>query len=216
MQTNSSTRWLPNGAIGHYRHIFTYDLLYAGQHDAGRTEEALNVETPDQQYQLRVLWQGDTPHFLPPPGYLSLDWARPVIERRTDMALVIAGAGTSKTSSVAIAMLPYCALIPSYSFMNGAPTDEQSQLMIDEMEKWLANTAFRKFVIPTNRGEGRRKAARRGSRKPISRVDFLLLVAAQSSAEVAELAQAHGLNGNDDARLALRARYPSSNIPKAS
>ena len=38
---------------------------------------------------------------------------------------------------MAIAVLIYCVLFPGYNFMNGAPTDEQSSLMIDEMEKWV-------------------------------------------------------------------------------
>lgn len=144
---------MPGDSLGHYRHLFNYELLYDGWCEAGRPDESLLVKTPDYQYNLRVLWDGETPNFLLPHGYLFLDWARPMIDRQTDIALVIAATGTSKTSSVAIAMLTYCALIPGYSFMNGAPTDEQSSLMIDEMEKWVSGTAFQKFVIPTNRGE---------------------------------------------------------------
>ncbi len=95
---NSSTRWMPGDAIGHYRHIFNYELLYDGWTEAGRPEETLNVKTPDYQYKLRVLWSGDEPHFLLPHGYLFLDWATPVIDRKTDIALVIVGTGTSKPS----------------------------------------------------------------------------------------------------------------------
>jgi hypothetical protein len=70
---DSSTHWMPNDSIGPYRHIFNYDLLYGGWAQAGRPEESLSVKTHDYQYQLRVLWEGETPHFLLPHGYLFLD-----------------------------------------------------------------------------------------------------------------------------------------------
>ena len=90
---NSGSRWMPGDSLGHYRHLFNYDLLYDGWCEAGRPEESLLVKTPDYQYNLRVLWDGETPNFLLPHGYLFLDWARPMIDRQTDIALVIAGYG---------------------------------------------------------------------------------------------------------------------------
>jgi hypothetical protein len=96
---NSGSRWMPGDS--HYRHLFNYDLLYDGWCEAGRPDEAFLVKTPDYHYNLRVLWDGETPHFLLSHGYLFLDVARPMIEHQTDIALVIAGGGTSKTSGAA-------------------------------------------------------------------------------------------------------------------
>jgi hypothetical protein len=149
---NSGTRWMPGDSLGHYRHIFNYELLYDGWLKSGRPEDTLKVTTPDHQYGLRVIWSGDEPHFLLPHGYLFLDWAKPVVSRKNNIALVIAGTGTAKTSSMAVAALIYCVLFPGYNFMNAAPTEDQSQLMIDEMEKWVTDTPFTKFIKRTNTG----------------------------------------------------------------
>jgi hypothetical protein len=151
---DGGTRWMIGDALGHYKHLFTHELLETAWRKAGRPDERMEVVTADYRYGLRVLWPGgSTPDFLLPHGYLFLDWALPMVSLKTDLSLAIAGTGTSKTSSVAVAALIYCVLYPGYNFMNAAPTDEQSSLMIDEMEKWVGETPFRKFIIPTIRGE---------------------------------------------------------------
>ncbi len=150
---NGGSRWMPGDSLGHYRHLFEYDMLYSAWKTAGKPDENLSITTPDYQDGLRVSWEGDTLIFLLPHGYLFLDWSLPVIDCKTNVALVETGTGTSKTSSVAVAALITCALFPDYNFLNAAPTDEQSNLMIAEMEKWITSTPFTKFVIPTTRGE---------------------------------------------------------------
>ena len=95
---DGGTRWMKGDALGHYRHLFDYDLLYNAWRKAGMPDDRLEVATPDYRYNLRVLWPGADPDFLLPHGYLFLDWAQPMVSLKTDLALVIAGTGTSKTS----------------------------------------------------------------------------------------------------------------------
>jgi hypothetical protein len=124
------TRWMPNDALGHYRHLFTYDRLIAAWQKAARPDDQLAITTPDYRYGLRVLWEGTTPHFLLPHGYLFLDWSIPFVDRQTHLALIESGTGVSKTSAVTVAALIYCVLLPDYRFLNAAPSDEQSNLAI--------------------------------------------------------------------------------------
>ena len=64
------------------------------------------------------MWDGLTPNFLYAHGYLFLDWVKPIITKDNHLALVITGAVSSKTSSVAVATLTYCALYPGFHFLN--------------------------------------------------------------------------------------------------
>ena len=97
---HSGTMWLPgDDAVGHYRSTFRYDLLYDAWNKIGRPDDQLTVTTAAYQYHLRVVWDGVEPTFLLPHGYMFLDWVKPVIDPETNLALVITGTGTGKTSS---------------------------------------------------------------------------------------------------------------------
>jgi len=150
----SGSLWMPDDAIGHYRHWFTYEMLFELWTEAGKPGEQLLVTVDGVGLiELQVVWDGETPQFLYPHGYLFLDWVRPVISRDNQLALVITGTGTSKTSSIAVAALAYCVLYPGFNFMNVAPSTDQATLMIDEMEKWVTDTPYSKFVERTRSGE---------------------------------------------------------------
>jgi hypothetical protein len=152
---NGGSMWMPTGdTSGHYRALFKYEDLWKAWKTAGRTDETLPIVTTDYTYELRVLWDGgDDPTFLLPHGYLFLDWVKPVVDKDTHIALVETGTGTGKTSALAIACLTYCALYPGFGARNLAPSDHQSGLMIEEMDKWVTNSRFRKFVKETRSGE---------------------------------------------------------------
>jgi hypothetical protein len=149
---NSGSMWMPDDAIGHYRSLFGYEFLFDAWSQAGQPDE-FDVLTKEYQYHIRTVWDGLTPSFLYPHGYLFLPWVQPVISRDNHLALVITGTGSSKTSSVAVAALTYCVLYPGFHFLNVAPSTDQATLMIDEMEKWISGTPFAKFVKPTRGGE---------------------------------------------------------------
>ncbi len=102
---NGGTRWMPNDALGHYRHLFNYDLLHGAWQMAGKPDSQIEIDTPDYQYVLRVLWEGDTPHFLLPHGYLFLDWSIPFVDRKTHLSLIESGTGVAKTSAMTVAAL---------------------------------------------------------------------------------------------------------------
>lgn len=149
----SGSRWMPGDAIGHYRHVFDYEQLYDAWSAAGRPDDAFDLKAGDQPFHITVDWNANQAEFLLLHGYLFFDWVKPVIDLRTDIALVITGTGTSKTSSVAIAALTCCALYPGFGFMNIAPSEKQSSLIVEELKKWAGGSPFRKFLKPTTRGE---------------------------------------------------------------
>ena len=152
--TNSGTLWMEGDAIGHYRHLFEFEMLYDAWSKAGKPDQALSVQTADYGYDLRILWDADRPQFLLPHGYLMLEWAVPLIHRDVNIALAITATGTGKTSQIAVAALTYCVLYPGFHFLNVAPTEEQASTMTVELEKWISGTPYsEKFVQLTRSGQ---------------------------------------------------------------
>jgi hypothetical protein len=101
---HSGTMWLlADDAAGHYHSTFRYDLLYDVWNKFGRPVDHLTVTTAAYQYNLRVMWDGIEPTFSLPHGYIFLDWIKPVIDPKTNLALVITGTGTGKSSLIVVA-----------------------------------------------------------------------------------------------------------------
>lgn len=118
----------------------------------GKPDDQFSALLDDQEVELKIMWDthyGEYPMILLPHGFRSLPWIRELISPQIGLAIAVTGTGSGKTCSVAIAALTYCALYPGFRFLNVAPTGAQAALMLGEIEKWCANTAFRKFIKPS-------------------------------------------------------------------
>ena len=151
---NSGTRWTPDDRLGNYRELFRYDVLFGLWKENGKPDSFI-VPVDGYDYPINTLWQNEysDPVFLYPHGYMLLDWSTPIISPATQIALAITGAGTGKTSIVAVAALTYCALYPAFRFQNGAPSTQQANQMIAEMQKWATGTPYEKFIKPSRSKE---------------------------------------------------------------
>ena len=139
------SRWWPDEAIGHYRDLFTFEFLNQTWQDLGNPPE-FTVEVSGTPVDLKWIPDIDGYSFLLHHGYIFLDWARPFVDLKTNIGMVISGTGTAKTSSVAIAALLYCGIFPGFEFLNAGPSEKQARLMVKEIEQWVTESEFRKFL----------------------------------------------------------------------
>ena len=139
------SRWWPDEAIGHYRDLFTFEFLDQTWRDLGKPPE-FTVEVSGTPVDLKWVPDIDGYSYLLHHGYIFLDWARPFVDIKTNLGMVISGTGTAKTSSVAIAALLYCAMFPGFEFLNAGPSEKQARLMVKEIEQWVTESEFRKFL----------------------------------------------------------------------
>ncbi len=146
---NSGTRFTPEDRVEQY------DLLHDAWQKAGKPDTDFEVVLGDVPTTLRVEWDeaehyNGYPVFLLRHGFLMLPWLNRFISPDINLGLAIAGAGSGKTCSLAIAMLSYCAMYPGFRALNVAPTGYQAELMLGEIEKWCANKSlFRRFIKPS-------------------------------------------------------------------
>ena len=139
------SRWWQDESVGHYRHIFQYPFLLNTWEQLGQPQEfALDVD--NIPVTLTVVQETSGVSFLLKHGYLFLDWAKPFVSLETNVGMVVSGTGCAKTSSVAVATLLYSALFPGFRFMNAGPSELQAELLVKEIELWLTNSPFIKFV----------------------------------------------------------------------
>lgn len=75
---NGGSRWLPGDSLGHYRHLFEYEMLYSAWRTAGKPDIHLTVKTPEYEYALAVIWEGDTPK-LPAPSTQNINIVMPIM-----------------------------------------------------------------------------------------------------------------------------------------
>ena len=87
--------WLPDDAIGHYRHAFQYQQLWEAWKQIGQPDE-FDIVANEYNYHLRAIWDGNETYFLYPHGNLFLDWVKPIITKDNHLALVITGTGSAK------------------------------------------------------------------------------------------------------------------------
>jgi len=134
-----------------------YEMLFEVWKGQGSPDEQFTATIEDRPVNLKVLWDpyyGGYPMILLRHGYRVLPWIKPIVSPRTTKGLAITGTGSGKTSNVAIAALTYCVLNPGFGFLNAGPRQRQSDLMLGEVEKWVTNAPFMKF-IQISRGANR-------------------------------------------------------------
>lgn len=142
----SGTWYTPEDRVEHY------DMLHEIWLSSGKPNSQFDVIVDEQEVEFRIDWDeyyDGNPIFLFPHGFRILPWMVDVISPRTTTAIAVTGAGSGKTCNIAIAGLMYCALFPGFRFLNVAPTREQANLVLGEVEKWAGNTEFIKLVRPT-------------------------------------------------------------------
>lgn len=143
---------MPDDAIGHYRHLFDYDTLKDLWIQSGCSPEFEVVSDP-YVYTIVADPVDDHFEFILRHGLLLPDWIKPVVAPGTDVALIVSGTGSGKTSGVAIAALAYCLMYPGFEFMNIAPSEKQAKLIMAELDKWAGGSRFRDFVQITSRSK---------------------------------------------------------------
>lgn len=128
-----------------------YEALYDIWKQVGRPEAQFDAVIDGEQTEIHVryvlgAYEGE-PVFLLPHGFRMLPWLREFLNPQTPLGIAIAGAGSGKTSGVAIFALTCCALFPGFRFLNVAPSEVQARLMLDEIEKWCSETEFSRFIV---------------------------------------------------------------------
>jgi len=132
-----------------------YDALYSIWTDLGKPDKEFGAKIGVEGVPtvFKLMWDpyyaGGYPMILLPHGYRLLPWVKEFINPRITKALAITGTGSGKTSGVAIAALSYCALYPGFGFLNVAQQQATSQLMLNEVVKWVTDSPFERFIIPS-------------------------------------------------------------------
>lgn len=131
-----------------------FSVLYEVWRKVGQPEDKFDAEIENRVMGLEVVWDpyyDGLPMFLLPHGFRILDWIGDFVSPQITRGAVTTGTGSGKTANVAVAALAYCALLPGFRFLNGGPTQHQSDLMLGEAVKWATNAPFEKFL---ERGRG--------------------------------------------------------------
>lgn len=126
-----------------------YEVLYDAWVEKGRPDFELEIKIDDRINELKVIWEpyyGSYPMFLLRHGYRVLDWIKPIVSPATTRGIATTGTGSGKTSNVAVVALTYCLIYPGFGFLNGGPTQHQSEMMLNEAEKWTLNARFARFI----------------------------------------------------------------------
>ncbi len=129
-----------------------YTALHEAWLEVGSPDTEFSVTIEGSEIQFRVAWDryyGSYPMFLLPHGFRGLPWVKRLLSPDINIGVAVTGAGTGKTTEVAIAALTYCALYPGFRFLNVAPTATQADLMLGEVDKWASNTQFAKLIKRT-------------------------------------------------------------------
>jgi hypothetical protein len=131
-----------------------YGVLHAVWAGLGKPEEGFSGIIGDIETPLRVVWDpyyGTYPMFLLQHGFRVLPWIQPLVSPQVTKGAVTTGTGSGKTCNIGVMGLTYCALMPGFRYLNGGPTQHQSDLMLGEIVKWATNAPFVKFI---ERGRG--------------------------------------------------------------
>jgi len=147
----SGTRYTPEDRVD------TYSMLHEAWQATGKPDHEMTVQVDDGPMTFRVLYEDYAePTFLLPHGYVLAPWAqimaRALIADGKRIMVAEGGAGGSKTSSVGILAMSFCALIPGFDFLNVAPTTTQAQDMLEDVEKWATGSEFERFIVKPNTG----------------------------------------------------------------
>lgn len=129
-----------------------YAVLHNAWKGSGKPDTEFAADIGGVETVFKVAWDeyyGGEPMFLLPHGFRTLPWIRQFISPQITRGLAVTGTGTGKTAGVAIAALSYCAILPGFRFLNVAPTSEQANLVLGEVEKWCSNTRFSRFIQKT-------------------------------------------------------------------
>jgi hypothetical protein len=133
--------------------IDQYTVLYSAWKKAGKPDSEITLDIDGVLTSFPISWNvghySNNPLFLLPHGFRMLPWLIKFLDPNIPLGAAITGTGTGKTCGVAIFALMCCALFPGFRFLNVAPSTQQAELMLGEVEKWCANTIFRKFVRET-------------------------------------------------------------------
>lgn len=129
-----------------------YDALYSIWSALGKPGKRFGAKPDGVPTEFKIMWDpyyGDYPMILLPHGFRSLPWVKEFVNPRITKGLAITGTGSGKTAGLAIAALSYCALYPGFGFLNVAQQQATSQLMLNEVVKWVAGSAYERFIIPS-------------------------------------------------------------------
>jgi len=122
------------------------DLWY----EAGEPDNKIVVDVGTGKAEFIVFqdpYYGSTPIFLQRHGFRTMPWMKEFLSPKITRGAVETGSGSGKTGGVAIRALIYCALFPGFRFLNVAARQYTADLMLGEVEKWVLNSPFRKFVV---------------------------------------------------------------------
>lgn len=121
-------------------------------YDTGQPEESIIAESDSGKAEFQVFhdpYYGNEPIFLQRHGFRTMPWMREILSPKITRGAAVTGRGSGKTGGVAIRGLTYCALFPGFQFLNVAVTQYQADLMLGEIEKWVLNSGFKRFIKPT-------------------------------------------------------------------
>jgi hypothetical protein len=122
------------------------DLWYMAE----MPHDKLLVDVGDAKAEFVVFqdpYYGREPIFLQRHGFRTMPWMREFLSPQITRGAAETGSGSGKTGGVAIRALTYCALFPGFRFLNVAARQYTADLMLGEIEKWVLNSPFRKFVV---------------------------------------------------------------------
>lgn len=147
----SGTRYTPEDRVE------DYSMLHEAWLAVGKPERDLTIRVDGKSVAFKVLHEDySEPTFLLPHGYVLAPWAQimahALIVDGKRIVVAEGGAGGSKTSSVGILGMSFCALIPGFDFLNVAPTTTQAQDMLEDVEKWATGSEFERFIVKPNTG----------------------------------------------------------------
>ncbi len=118
-------------------------------YETGEPEEHVIAEAPGGKAEFQVFhdpYYGNEPIFLQRHGFRTMPWMREFLSPGITRSSAVTGRGSGKTGGAAIRGLAYCALFPGFRFLNVAVTQYQADLMLGEIEKWVLNSEFKKFI----------------------------------------------------------------------
>jgi len=127
-----------------------YEMLHSVWRELGKPDVSFKAVIDGKETEMTVSWDayyGGYPIFLLPHGFRTMPWMQEFLSPHITKGIAITGTGSGKTAGVAIRALTYCALYPGYKFLNIAPTQTQADLALGEVEKWVSNSEFSKFVV---------------------------------------------------------------------
>lgn len=142
----TGTRWMPDDAIGHYRDAFSYEMLLDIWNFQGKPD-SFRIDQNGTQYEIKRIGFNEAPEFLLNHGVLLLDWMKPLVDMKTDVALAITATSTSKTFSICAAALAYCVLFPGYRHLHTAPSDYQADVMRRTAAQIVSGTRYEELFV---------------------------------------------------------------------